>query len=313
MKQLYNIVRRTAPKPLRDKVYSGVANMLKHLGFIPSQNAGPVDFQHLDMSPEEAIRRSAGLPSLFSIRPEHLRNVGPVTGAAYFPCSKDAGNPFVETILQYLENPELDYAESALKLYHDGFQPATIAEALGVEDDGNLHFLLHRPPILTFSPWARPPIDDWKHHLRRRQYNIDIENRSCGHNLSHEAGHYGFGPVGEAKGKLEIDRLAAIVSSITKNGYQLQRGSEAVQVIVLRAGEEYRFICSNGHHRMAALAALGYETLPVSLVPKVIDRSDMATWPGVRKSVFTPEQALHVFDMFFHGHPPEPALRWWRG
>ena len=80
----------------------------------------------------------------------------------------------------------------------------------------------------------------------------------------------------------------------------------------MRSGSEYRFLCAQGHHRTSALAALDYTSIPVWPRGKVIDREDLHQWPGVVGSVFTPEQALEIFDMLFHGRPPEAAMRWWK-
>lgn len=309
--RLQSVLRRVLPKSLRDGGYTALARALGGLGFIPRASAGPVDFRGIDMDPSEALRRAADLPCLIDVRPEHLRNVGPVTGVVYFPCAKMMGNPFVETIKQYLQDPSLDYGRSALRLYHQSFRPDTIAEAFGMEDDGRLHFLLRQPPLLSFPPWVRPPLTDYKAHLKRRQVNIDIENRKSGRKLGHENGHYGMGPVSDAKGALELRRLISITESIRNNGYQIQTGSEAVQAVVMRASEHFRFLCANGHHRTSALAALGYTSIPVCPRPGIVDRDDVMRWPGVEAGVFTPDQALHVFDMLFNGQPPDAALRWW--
>lgn len=310
--KFHHAIRKFMPKPIRDRGYSAVASLLHRFGFIPRVTAGPVCFRGLDIEPAEAIKRAAGLPCMIDVEPDHLRNVGPVNEVAYFPCQRNSGNPFVDTIIQYLSNRDLVYDFSILQRYYVGFQPKTVAEALGIAEEDDLHFLMRQPALLTFPPWARPPLDDYETHLKRRQNNISIENHAAGGKFDCRHGYSGFGPVSKVKGAWEFNRLIRVANSIIANGYHIQSGMDAVQAVVLRSGQEYRFICANGHHRTSALAALNYDKIPVSLHTKIIDRDDILDWPGVTASVFTPDQALQIFDMFFNGTPPEAALRWWR-
>lgn len=309
---LHHIARKLLPKATRDRIFSRSSAYLNRLGFIHQANAGPVDFRNTDIEPDDAMRRAAGIPFLIDIPIEHLRNVGPVTGVCYFSCAEGSGNPFLETILQYLSEKAINYSHSALRLYYESFRPSSIAEALGVDDDGKLHPLLHQSPLLTFPPWAHPPIEDHEAHLRRRQENIGIECRAAGQKLDYTDGSTGFGPVTEARGRFEIDRLVAITDSISANGYHISGSIGGIQVNTLRAGQEFRFMCYNGHHRTSALAALGHDSIPAFPLPSIVDRSDVLEWPGVKASVFTPDQALQVFDALFEGQPPAAASRWWQ-
>ena len=223
--KLHSMARRLLPKRARDHANTSISKALGRIGFISRHAAGPIDFRGLDIEPCEALKRANGIVCLINIAPEHLRNVGPVTGASYFPCAENQGNPFVETIAQYLTDSALSYERSPLKLYHNSFRPDNIANALGLDGDGPMHFLLKQPPLLTFPPWAPPPLNNYTAHLRQRRHNINVENKSAGIKLSHAYGHYGFGPVKDEKGMLEITRLKRVTDSITKKRLQNNSGT----------------------------------------------------------------------------------------
>src|SRR5690625_2908407 len=84
--KFHHAIRKFLPKPIRDRGYSAIVSSLDRFGFIHRVMAGPISFRGLDINPAEAIKRSAGLPCVIDVVPEHLRNVGPMTGVSYFPC-----------------------------------------------------------------------------------------------------------------------------------------------------------------------------------------------------------------------------------
>lgn len=79
-------------------------------------------------------------------------------------------------------------------------------------------------------------------------------------------------------------------------------GLDNLQCYLLLAGDDYRFRISQGHHRIAALAALGYETITLQLeFRNTIRRSEVEWWPAVRQGWFTRKEAVTVFDRIFMG------------
>lgn len=296
---------------MRDRIISAVIGMSGRFGFVLASRAGPIDFRGIEVSPDGAIKRASGFPCLIDVPLKHIRNMGPAWGLPCFRCEKDAGNPFIETLSQYFTDEKISYERSYLKAYYDSFQPDTVADVLDLRIDRSSHLLLSQPPLLTFPPWARPPLDDYRAHLKRREDMIGVESRSLGKKLRIEDGWAGFGPVNDAKGGFELKRLITVANRIRAEGYQTLVGAESVRAVALRANSQFRFLCTHGQHRTSALAALGYEAVPITPATHVVDRDDVMNWPGVKASVFTPEQALQIFDMFFHGQPPKAAMRWW--
>jgi hypothetical protein len=72
---------------------------------------------------------------------------------------------------------------------------------------------------------------------------------------------------------------------------------------MLLDGDEYRFYQEGGgNHRVAALAALGYEEAVLQVRTKyVVRRSEAKWWPMVRLDWFSEQEAIAVFDRIFCG------------
>lgn len=307
---LINLAQRFISQSTRERVNELLLPQFNRMGYARRLDMGPVDLRGLNINVVDALRRAAGLPVLLDIPLRDVRNMSSAEAVAYFSCGGGEANPFIATIKQCLDNPNLKYSESALRSYHDSFQPSTIAEVLGLENSGSLHPILLQPPLLAFPPWSQPPLRRYKAHLKARQQNVTTDNRSHGANISFRLGVSGFGPVGREKGEFEVQRLKKVTDSIAASGYNVLKGMRGIRVITLQSNGEYRFICAHGQHRTAALTALGYETTPAIPYPNIINRDDVLQWPGVTSSVFTPTQALRVFDMMFDGQPPATALAW---
>lgn len=82
---------------------------------------------------------------------------------------------------------------------------------------------------------------------------------------------------------------------------------------MLDEDRNYAVLVFRGHHRIAALAALGYVEAPIRIKMKsamgIVRRSEVDAWPHVRRGYFTREQALAVFDRLLSGQQPEALLR----
>src|SRR5690606_24335256 len=71
---------------------------------------------------------------------------------------------------------------------------------------------------------------------------------------------------------------------------------------LLAANGEMRFLIKSGFHRVAVLAALGHDEVPVRFANgfqrlKTLDQ--LPTWPLVREGVFTPREAELVVERLF--------------
>jgi hypothetical protein len=108
-----------------------------------------------------------------------------------------------------------------------------------------------------------------------------------------------YGPCTPAKVELEYRRLTELTASIRRIGY---RPRHPIRGFVMRRDGESRFFIRGGKHRTAALAFLGAQTIPVSLMarwPMVVDRRDAGFWPMVRDGRISRVAAETIFDRYF--------------
>jgi len=176
---------------------------------------------------------------------------------------------------QYMLDPKISYDDSILKLYHQRFQPRSLAEALGVQNEirGNA-FHSGWPPL----PWM----------------NIEFLLRK---------NHQHFGPFSNTYSFLEYQRCQRVFDQIKSNGYQPEKYPDGyIRGYFLKGVSNYRFLVTAGQHRIAAMAVLGYEKFLVKLqqrYPRVIDIRESAGWPQVRNGVYSKEQADQIFKIYF--------------
>jgi hypothetical protein len=91
-------------------------------------------------------------------------------------------------------------------------------------------------------------------------------------------------------------------------GYQPDQ-HDHIRVREFRRGQESVFLVLDGNHRLSSLSALGVEQVEVRQAPGTrVLRSEVASWPLVRRGVVTREDALAVFDAYFTGVLTPPQL-----
>ncbi len=75
-----------------------------------------------------------------------------------------------------------------------------------------------------------------------------------------------------------------------------------IQGYLLKDGEDYRFIVTEGQHRMAAIGLLGEKTIKVRFdlnwLP-IIDRAKLKKWPQVISGLYSDTVAEKVFRYYF--------------
>lgn len=286
--------------PFELKIFA--IDLLSSKGFYRIHRVPPVDLRDLLDDPVEALTRSSGNPALINVPVNHCRGLSPVA----FPCTKDAAHPFIETALGILNGSVTRYDGSPLQVYYDRFQPANLAGLLGLDTDHPSPLSRMSPYTYAFFPWDGIPNINNSRDARKV---ISLENKSQGVRLSPKTGWQLCGPVSGRKGELEFMRLSKILESIQRNGYNRHNdydGDISGQVLV--RGEQYVIIITPGDHRIAALAALGYENVPVRIGSKpvpIVFRTDVKLWPAVRSGMMSEKQALCVFDRVFEGRQPE--------
>lgn len=206
--------------------------------------------------------------------------------------SSTGWHPFVETAKEFLAGSS-NYSGSTLERYYEYWQPRDGLDALIGATNGP-EILRSLPSYVMHSPWIMTGLNK---RLEGIESIARLENTLFGDaTLTIADGHGLQGPVSQRKAALEHRRLTAVTSSLRDRGYDRTQGDIAVQV--LKRGHEYRFRIAHGHHRAAALAALGYSHAPCS--PRMlVDRDDIERWPQVSNGTWTIEQALVYFNHHF--------------
>lgn len=208
--------------------------------------------------------------------------------------SREGWHPFVQAASEYIESGVREYEGSCLETYYATWQPRNGREAL----IGAVHgpeILERYPSYITHAPWSRRSVEERTAYVARV---IEIENSSFGDAPLVPSDGYGLhGPTSNRKGQLEYERLINIVDAVRKRGYSRAAGDVIVRVLH-RAGQ-FRYLIVHGHHRTAAMAALGYECIPT--IPEILlDSQQVDHWPGVYGHAWSREEALvyftHLFD-----------------
>lgn len=202
-----------------------------------------------------------------------------------FSYSGDGWHYHSALIKQYIDMPNLLYSESILKQYYDRFHPECLQDIFFEHTQNNL------PPIHKAGPplpWlASPP--------------------RFGRTYQH------YGPNTDAFIQSEFSRTIDIYNKLSNNSGNLSDICEDgyIKGYVLKNDSDYRFIVTNGHHRLAAISNLNQTTLRVKLDPKlskVIDIHQAHAWMNVRNGIYSKKLAIALFEKYFEINGRERAL-----
>jgi hypothetical protein len=187
--------------------------------------------------------------------------------------------------------------------FHGGWNPMTLALRVDVEafkdffkffqpkDLSEMYFLGKQFGPISLSPENIPWIFKYRQKPSRRENKLSTN-------------YYPsklFGPSTSCNIDNEFKRMQLLVQSIQKQGYRPDKYGDIVGYFMQLDGE-YRFFIHSGKHRAAALAFLGFESIPVRmrpLYPRVIDGDRAGDWPLVRSGQMSEDFALAVMRRFF--------------
>ncbi|MCG3169175.1 MAG: hypothetical protein CALGDGBN_00688 [Pseudomonadales bacterium] len=207
--------------------------------------------------------------------------------------SRTGWHPYVAAGREFIAGTSQSYRGSILERYHLAWQPIDGLSALIGASKGPSS-LAEFPPYVMHAPWFNVLPEQ---RLKGIAKIARRENAAFGgQEMTIVEGHGLQGPVSSRKGEVEYGRLISVLRSLQHRGYDRTHGDIAVQI--LKRGEAYRFRLAHGHHRAAALAALGYAVAPCT--PRMlIDRDDVDNWPQVSNGTWSIKQALAYFDHHF--------------
>ncbi len=208
-----------------------------------------------------------------------------------FGYGADGWHPFVEQIKEMSIRPETKYeGDSPLWKYYFLFRPKSLQAALMGES------IIDVSPIsdkLLPLPWET------------RFGQTIMENRDQ---------HYFFGPYPTDAGKALTKKLLNHYELAKGSGYHPSAFNDSyISGYLLKTDKDYRFVVCHGHHRLAALAALGYTKIRCSIFddkdfPGLVNIQALTKWPHVKNRVYTQEAAKTVFYSFFKNNGRERAI-----
>lgn len=264
---------------------------------------GVIDLRAVTGDSVEAAYRAGLRPFLIKVPLASCR-VLPGSG---FACTATAGNPFVDTLVAYAADKQLDYERSPLAGFYAVWQPQTLVSVLGLEEFTVSRELGAAPPLGLTMPWqAWTPAEAEK----RWASFIELDNREHGTKVGIGGGWKAWGPIDPAVAKQEFRRLTTIYEAIARDGYRRSDAPDGdIKGVVLQGSDGFRVLVTAGHHRASALTALGEVSAPIRIDNPVIRRNEAGAWPNVRSGLFSEAQALAVFDRLFAGGQPA-GCRW---
>lgn len=282
-------------------IYSKIKNVIK----------SALNVAGFDLMRHKSKAVSSSLPPIFENPLEALCLLQGGKEKAAFECPLDrtihrkgfrwnssAGwHPVVETLREYESGTNTCYEDSVLEVYYEKHRPGSAADALLGFD--NPPDVLHEYPSYGYrlSPWQTGTIQEIDEIVRHWTRKDNEEHGSPNLTFS-SGGNKAHGPVSSEKGVLEYKRLISVYNSIKKHGYKYSEGFPHVEI--LKRGDEYLFRPLRRKHRIAAMAALGYDSVPAVYANiSVVDISMLDWWPQVTRGVWSPEQARDYFNHLF--------------
>jgi hypothetical protein len=265
------------------------------VGAVKRKVRGPeaVRYVHLPEvdDPFDAISKAGGAVPVIEVELARLRPY-----AISLPVTDGERNPFTRCVAEHVAGVATDYGSSALWRFYDRWQPASIGEVFGAGSTAKADGLPVMPDCL---PWHEGCTPD---SIRRgRQIHDRRMAEQFGAGAAH--GYRSFGPVSQVAGERFYADYTEVADSVQAIGYRPEMGEQPM-LELLADGDRWVGRVLAGNHRAAVRAGLGHETIGMAVRPRVVRRSDVKRWPGVRWGLYTVDQACSVFDAYIAGEAP---------
>jgi len=243
-------------------------------------------------------------------------------------------NPFIATLKQYEAQPDLTYEDSLLKQFYESYPRENLQQSFLLPTGVELNPLWELKARAIFPlPWGEPeayaefllnsgfikyggkglPVNKqnvaevsrmvFDFYLNRK-FSTWVPQGEPGMAVDmNRPGFTEFGPVAQNEGEAVFRKLTEVYESVRTIGYLpgLFPGGRISGKLLIRPGE-YRFVVETGLFLLAALAALGHDTVRVSFSSKdegIIERDRLIEMPFVEKGVYSEATANLLFDHAF--------------
>lgn len=253
----------------------------------PAGSVLPWRLRRLPQPEEIDCLAVASLPGVYAV---DLGNVVSATGFSFGPAGWD---PLVATLQQYRADPSLRYPGSMLADLYAAYRPLTVHDALFHDIRESLPPFDRLPARWLGRVWTLGP------RQVRLARSTDLRDVAPTSSL----GHPYFGPRSDSQGRWHFERTVRIFESVRRHGYrpELHSGGD-LRGYFLVGDQRWRFVIVDGHHRLAALMALGATTVPVRLWggPSVIMGDDLDRWATAHGGPYPREVAARLFERLLY-------------
>ena len=214
-------------------------------------------------------------------------------GRSYGP---EGTNHWVTFLQEYSKNPSLSIQESSLYSYFNSFT-RTDAHNVWFSEIRAIDALgAFVPPCRMVFPWSP-----------------EVFVRAA--NTGPAKGQSDWGPSSLSRITAEHQRTINIFNSIQNSGYRPKDFIDRYGLypypwgVLLKKGDEFKFIVLSGKHKLASLSVIGHTTVWVKLAPhyshardttpSIVDFDNAENWACVRHNIYTAEQARVLFLVYF--------------
>lgn len=189
--------------------------------------------------------------------------------------------PLLKSAIEIYENPEMDFKESYLFKFYKEFQPKNYGQLYDLSKKNSLYCL---SSYIDFKPW----INDFPQNNKKSK-GI-------------------FGPIDKNEIEHRFIRLKNLIYNINKFGY-LPTDKDIIKGYLLLLEDDYKFLITSGHHRVAVLKAINlfqkdkYNKVLVKFEKKrsnikIVDITNIKKWPALISLFCSEEDALEFLKKF---------------
>lgn len=200
----------------------------------------------------------------------------------------------VDLARELLARSDIGFRETRFYRFVQGVRAPLCSDLMGLHDPAIPSALVGIPhgsfPWGHFDARVRLPADGW----------LDLTPIRASQTCMWSESGAGIDPILER----EVEATRSLVVSLRDRGYHLglaRFGLPPVSPLVARDGT-LRFVQQDGAHRLASLAALGYERTLVRLDPDrypAIREEDVDRWHYVQRGLLSRAEALRFFRLYF--------------
>lgn len=231
-------------------------------------------------------------PSYMEGRSDFCVNLHNIVSHNGFSFHSDGWHPYRETLREYLQDPELPVERTSLHRFHRRSAPWNLQQSLLYDIDRPLAPLAWIPSHPRYRhPWA----------LSTRLLSATLPTSIlCPHSTPQAARTLA---LRREERKFRARHFLSLYHNIRTGGYDpAYYRDQPILGYFLFWNDSYRFVCTNGNHRLAILAELGVSSVAVRLLPRhpaIVPHDQLYRWTLPHGGIFDVEVAELLYRRMF--------------